>query len=121
MEAVFNLMNFGFSENNCKIALKKCDMNSERAADFLFNHMGEELEDDVIPASSSKWQPHPGKGLFNLTGLITHLGTSVTSGHYVAHLKFDNDWVLYNDHKVAKSIDAPIDKAYMYFWTKAKD
>lgn len=41
------LTQFGFSEKNCKIALKKCDMNMERAGDYLMSHMGEELEDDA--------------------------------------------------------------------------
>ena len=107
---------FGFTEKNCKIALKKCDMNMERAGDYLMSHMGEELEDE--PAGSSEWQPPQGPGIYDLQGLITHLGASVHAGHYVAHLKIDNEWILYNDHKVAHSIDAPIDKAYMYFWIR---
>ena len=46
LEAVMTLTQFGFPEKNCKIALKKCDMNMERAGDYLMSHAGEELEDD---------------------------------------------------------------------------
>jgi len=40
-----NLSAFGFPEKACKIALKKCDLNLERAADYVMSHMGEEEED----------------------------------------------------------------------------
>lgn len=44
-EALMNLSAFGFPEKACKIALKKCDLNLERAADYVMSHMGEEEED----------------------------------------------------------------------------
>ena len=31
---------------------------------------------------------------------ITMLGKSTDHGHYVCHIKKDNDWILYNDEKV---------------------
>lgn len=37
------------------------------------------------------------------------------SGHYVAHLRKANDqWVLFNDDKVAATPKPPIGEAYMY-------
>lgn len=60
-----NLSAFGFPEKNCKVALKKCDLNLERAADYLMNHMGEDLEDEVL-VKVSDWQPHPGPGIYDL-------------------------------------------------------
>lgn len=59
LEAVANLTPFGFSEKACKIALKKCDMNLERAGDYLMSHMGEELEDEPMGAAGSPdgWVP----------------------------------------------------------------
>lgn len=57
LESVMTLTAFGFSEKNCKIALKKCDMNMERAGDYLMNHMGQDLEEDEVAPASSEWQP----------------------------------------------------------------
>ena len=36
----------GFPEKKCKKALKSCDMNIERATDWLFSHMDDPDEDD---------------------------------------------------------------------------
>jgi hypothetical protein len=44
--------------------LKKCDLNLERAGDYLMNHMGEDLEEDQEIASD--WKPHPGPGIYDL-------------------------------------------------------
>jgi ubiquitin carboxyl-terminal hydrolase 5/13 len=49
-----------------------------------------------------------------LHGFITHLGASVHAGHYVAHIKKDDDWVYFNDAKVASSTEPPFGKAYLY-------
>ena len=37
---------------------------------------------------------------YELTGVISHIGNSVHVGHYVAHLKKDGRWVIFNDEKV---------------------
>ena len=59
-------------------------------------------------------------GMYDLFATITHLGTSVHSGHYVCHVKqSDQDnWVYFNDSKVAGTVEPPIGKGYMYFFTK---
>ena len=36
----------GFPENKCKKALKSCDMNIERATDWLFSHLDDPDEDE---------------------------------------------------------------------------
>ena len=57
-------------------------------------------------------------GIYNLHAFVTHLGSSVHCGHYVAHIKKGNDWVLYNDDKVATTSDPPFARAYFYFFVK---
>ena len=57
-------------------------------------------------------------GFYNLQGFITHLGTSTHCGHYVAHLKKDDQWVYFNDAKVAITNEPPVGKGYMYFFRK---
>ena len=44
---------------------------------------------------------------YELIGLITHLGESGMSGHFIAYCKSpaDNDWYYYNDAQVTKCVD----------------
>jgi hypothetical protein len=42
-----------------------------------------------------------GEKTYKLIGFLYHQGTR-TSGHYVAHVKFGNDWYLHNDSSVSK-------------------
>ena len=60
-------------------------------------------------------------GLYKLHGFITHLGTSVHSGHYVCHLKRQDKWIYFNDAKVAQLDEPPIGKGYMYFFRKVNN
>lgn len=59
-----------------------------------------------------------GEGNYTLVGLISHIGKNTGSGHYVAHLKKDGKWVIFNDEKVALSQDPPIQHAYMYLFRR---
>ena len=36
--------------------------------------------------------------------LFTVIGKSTDHGHYVCHIKKDNDWILYNDEKVGRAV-----------------
>jgi uncharacterized UBP type Zn finger protein len=56
-----------------------------------------------------------------LQSVVTHLGSGLGSGHYVAHTRFSEEpgkWIYFNDDKVAKMADPPIGKGYMYFLRK---
>ena len=46
-------------------------------------------------------------------GAIVHLGKSVHCGHYVYYTRHGNDWILFNDRKVAKTDEPLIGKAYI--------
>ena len=59
-----------------------------------------------------------GEGKYTLIGLVFHIGKNNGSGHYVAHLKKDGKWVIFNDVKVALSQDPPIEHAYMYLFVR---
>jgi ubiquitin carboxyl-terminal hydrolase 5/13 len=37
---------------------------------------------------------------YELHAVIVHLGKSVHSGHYIAYVKKQGKWILYNDSKV---------------------
>lgn len=69
-----------------------------------------------LPGSSSL----PAK--FRLKAFISHKGPSVHSGHYVAHIRTAEGWVLFNDEKVVKADDESVKKlkalAYLYVFEK---
>jgi ubiquitin carboxyl-terminal hydrolase 5/13 len=46
------------------------------------------------------------------------MGSSTHAGHYVAHIKKDGRWVIFNDNKVAISGQPPKDMAYLYFYQR---
>jgi ubiquitin carboxyl-terminal hydrolase 5/13 len=48
-----------------------------------------------------------------LLELLFHRGPSVHCGHYVAHIRKDNRWVLFNDNKVAVADSIPEEYAYL--------
>ena len=58
--------------------------------------------------------------IFLYTGnRISHIGKNTGSGHYVAHIKRDGKWVIFNDEKVALSEHPPIQHAYLYLFQRS--
>lgn len=55
---------------------------------------------------------------YRLKGFITHMGSNIDSGHYVAHILVDGKWVFYNDGKVTDSKEPPRELAYMYLYER---
>lgn len=119
-----------FTVDQVRAAVKHCGGAADRAADWLFSHM-EDLDgaiaalDSAAAATASSSAPksttplEDGEGKYNLVGLISHIGKNTGSGHYVAHLKKDGKWVIFNDEKVALSEHPPIRHAYMYLFQRS--
>ena len=40
---------------------------------------------------------------YALKSFVSHKGPSVHSGHYVAHIRVGDEWVLFNDEKVVRA------------------
>eukprot|EP01136_Pigoraptor_vietnamica_P029927 Opistho-1_new@88513 len=57
---------------------------------------------------------------YRLHAYVTHKGTSVHCGHYVAHVRMDDGrWAFFNDEKVADHGDAPAPgQGYLYFFVR---
>ena len=55
-----------------------------------------------------------GPGRYELAGFISHIGSNTACGHYVAHIKKEGRWAIYNDRKVAVSERPPLELGYMY-------
>jgi len=141
-EALDMLAGMGFSEAHAKGALTACGGNLERAADWLFSHM-DDLESAVAgvlaaaqggaaggaagaggaggagaAGSSGVRAVVDGPGSYELMGIVSHMGANTACGHYVAHVKKDGRWALYNDEKVAESEHPPRDLGYMYVFRR---
>jgi ubiquitin carboxyl-terminal hydrolase 5/13 len=119
-----------FTADHVRAALKETNGAADRAADWLFSHM-DDLDAAVAAlesknasqqasttASGPKVPPEDGEGKYTMVGLVSHIGKNTGSGHYVAHLKKDGKWVIFNDEKVAVSSQPPIQHAYMYLFQR---
>jgi len=121
-----NLVQMGFTNAQAKKALKETNNNPERAVEWLFSHSDDIIIDEdekpiqqtTQPPQKQNFQIDQNPSLYELSGIIVHLGTSTHSGHYVVYLKKNNEWVLYNDRKVSVSEKPPIGGAYLLIWSK---
>jgi Ubiquitin carboxyl-terminal hydrolase len=58
------------------------------------------LIDAGAAAGSAAPKTLDGPGRYSLLGFVSHMGASTAAGHYVAHIRKDGRWVIYNDEKV---------------------
>ncbi|KAF7724024.1 hypothetical protein EC973_001431 [Apophysomyces ossiformis] len=117
-EQISILCAMGFSAAQAKKALRETNNDTERAVDWLFNHP-DDTGEDTITAPSSAASSSAGDATppfdYIVKSFVSHKGTSVHCGHYVAHVYKDNQWILFNDNKVAVAPSPPIGEAYLYF------
>ncbi|CAM9338520.1 unnamed protein product [Choristocarpus tenellus] len=59
-----------------------------------------------------------GPGRYSIAGFISHVGKNIGCGHYVAHIKKEGRWVIYNDRKVAESEHPPLNLGYLYVFRR---
>eukprot|EP00163_Fabomonas_tropica_P027949 TRINITY_DN5539_c0_g1_i2.p1 TRINITY_DN5539_c0_g1~~TRINITY_DN5539_c0_g1_i2.p1 ORF type:complete len:400 (-),score=117.81 TRINITY_DN5539_c0_g1_i2:159-1358(-) len=123
---VEQLMAMGFTDKQAAKALRETGNNVERAVDWLFSHPDDNGEDDPAPAGAAAAagdnkpaSGRPGSAKYKLVGYISHKGTSVHCGHYVAHVLKEEGWTLFNDNKVAlRADDATQHQGYVYFFVR---
>ena len=128
---VATLCEMGFSEAAVRSALAKCSNSVERAMDWLFSHPeGGEAPPADAPgsstASSSSNSPHlphalpptPENSSYELAVIVSHMGASPSSGHYIAHIKKEGEWLIFNDSKVAVSKNPPLEAGFMYLYKR---
>jgi ubiquitin carboxyl-terminal hydrolase 5/13 len=118
-----------FTIDQVRAALQETRGAADRAADWLFSHM-DDLDGAIANlqspgsnhdgASSAPQVPlEDGDGKYTMVGIVSHIGKNTGSGHYVAHIKKDGKWVIFNDEKVALSENPPIQHAYLYCFQRA--
>ncbi|KAI9270887.1 hypothetical protein BY458DRAFT_436115 [Sporodiniella umbellata] len=107
------LQDMGFNLAQAKKALKETKNDATRALDWLFAHPDETGED----VNERKGEAGDTNAPFDyqVDSFVSHKGTSVHCGHYVAHVYKENACHLFNDNKVAVAPAAPLGEAYLYF------
>lgn len=118
----------GFTSAQARKALRETGGDPERAVEWLFSHPDDSGEDTAPAAGSSTIASNPGGSAtlpakYRLKAFVSHKGTSVHSGHYVAHIRHDNEgWVLFNDEKVVKADEEGVGAlkplAYLYVFER---
>jgi ubiquitin carboxyl-terminal hydrolase 5/13 len=112
-----------FTIDQVRAAVKETGGAADRAADWLFSHM-DDLDGAITALQSKQEAESPnvelddGPGKYKLMGMISHIGKNTGSGHYVAHIKRDGKWIIFNDEKVAFSANPPTQHAYLYLFQR---
>ncbi|KAK5016220.1 ubiquitin C-terminal hydrolase Ubp14 [Cryomyces antarcticus] len=128
-----NLAGMGFNAPQARQALKETGGDMERAVDWLFSHPDAAGDFGDNADGSTQGEAHEEtteKSLhgsselpanFHLESIVCHKGGSIHAGHYVAFIRKENAWVLFNDEKVAQAPDADQMRkfAYIYFFRRA--
>lgn len=61
------------------------------------------------------------KTQYEIVGCVVHLGNSIHVGHYVAYGRQDNEWIYFNDSKVAITETPSLGNGYIYILRKKED
>lgn len=128
-ESLAMVVSMGIDVDMARWALASCSNNVERAIDFVFSHPegppsstegNAAGEPDPLPPPTAMTAPTDGAATYELRMMISHMGASATTGHYVAHVRDEatGDWYLYNDEKVAVSQSPPFQLASVYFFVR---
>ncbi|KAH0786495.1 ubiquitin carboxyl-terminal hydrolase 14 [Histomonas meleagridis] len=112
--AVQQVMEMGFTESEAREALEESSGNIGLAIEWLFGPR----------QKKAKVERSNGKGIYELIGFVQHKGPSALCGHYIANVKFDGKWILYNDEKVAVYPDdypPQFGKGYLYMYRRKQE
>ncbi|KAK8452514.1 hypothetical protein SEVIR_5G122300v4 [Setaria viridis] len=120
--SVQTLISFGFPEDVAIKALKASGGNIEKATDWIFSHpeasSSASADSSTSNVNADDTYVPDGSGRYKLMAFVSHMGTSTHCGHYVAHVLKDGRWTIFNDSKVAASVDLPKDMGYLYFFQR---
>uniref|UniRef100_A0A8C8DZ67 Ubiquitin carboxyl-terminal hydrolase n=1 Tax=Oryzias sinensis TaxID=183150 RepID=A0A8C8DZ67_9TELE len=132
-EHLATIVSMGFSRDQATKALRATSNVLDRAVDWIFSHLDDLESMDVSEGGRSAVEseggrdPPPGPrvrdgpGKYELFAFISHMGTSTMCGHYVCHIKKDQQWVIFNDQKVCASEKPPKDLGYLYFYRRVTE
>ncbi|XP_057729312.1 ubiquitin carboxyl-terminal hydrolase 14 [Arachis stenosperma] len=117
------LISFGFEDHVARKALKASGEDIEKATEWIFSNPDASVSSMDASASNTTSASNDvglsdGGGKYRLIGIVSHMGTSTHCGHYVAHILKEGRWVIFNDAKVAVSVNPPKDMGYLYFFER---
>lgn len=123
--SIATLISFGFQEEVARKALMASGGDIEKATDWIFSHPEDSGSMDTDATSSATQADDTGvpdgNGRYKLMALVSHIGTSTHCGHYVAHVRKNERWVIFNDSKVGASSNPPKDMGYLYFFERIQE
>jgi ubiquitin carboxyl-terminal hydrolase 5/13 len=107
-ESIAMICSMGFGAEQARLALRKANGNVEAALELVLSGapLEPEAREEVTAAGRQSSE-------YELTGFLSHIGANLSSGHYVAHIKKEDDWFIANDDKLAKSKALPKHLAYV--------
>jgi len=125
-ENIAMVMSMGFEADMARTALKHTDNVVERAIEWIFSHPDGAPEEPAAvqtPAANTSSGDclqglTNGEPRYSLQAFVSHMGSSPQSGHYVCHIKEGEDWVIFNDNKVARSERPPKELGYLYLYKR---
>jgi ubiquitin carboxyl-terminal hydrolase 5/13 len=112
-DMVTMLCDMGFTAAQAKKALTETSGDMERAVEWLFSHPDETGEDTPPVQTEEPALDADATGNYQLRTVISHKGTSVHCGHYVAHAQLpsthDPVWAFFNDSRVVEMTPMDVD------------
>ncbi|THH14073.1 hypothetical protein EW146_g6207 [Bondarzewia mesenterica] len=126
-EHINMLVDMGFTPAQVRKALRETNSDPARAVEWLFSHPEDTGEDSTSAPSSSAEASGLGgtrtlPARYMLKAFVSHKGPSVHSGHYVAHVRLGDRWILFNDEKVVaadqESVKELKELAYLYIFER---
>ncbi|KAJ2764010.1 ubiquitin C-terminal hydrolase Ubp14, partial [Coemansia nantahalensis] len=125
-DAVEQLAAMGFPHDAARKALAKAGGDTGRALDRLLSGADDDGDDNNTAAASAAAAGDESavSTQFELTGFVSHKGSSVHCGHYVASVRHglgdETQWFLINDARVAAQPTPEPEHAYLLFFTRTE-
>lgn len=132
-ESIDNLVAMGFSHQLAKKAMVVNNNDISASVEWLFSHPDDDgVIENVQPVVNvQKESDELRKQLlqspatntnYKLKAVVCHKGTSPHTGHYVAFIRHEGRWVLFNDEKVVECDESNLadirNNGYIYFFTR---
>lgn len=96
------LMDLGYSHESASMAAEKFGDDIAAAVDWITNNEGR-------PKSNKRK-----RSTYRPTAIISHIGSSINTGHYVCHVNRNGHWYTFNDSKVLRNNSIPTGNGYIY-------
>ncbi|GFE53644.1 ubiquitin carboxyl-terminal protein [Babesia ovis] len=100
------LMDLGYTLEQANVAAEKFGNDVAAAVDWL-------ATDEACTRPLAKQT-----GRYRLSGVISHIGDNINTGHYVCHIEKHGQWYTYNDAKVLTCDTAPTKNGYLFLFRR---